>query len=255
MNTIIIPTTQNIELEYPVANIGDRIIAGVADIAVIALYLFIWTKILNTYYENTYSEWIDYTTDIVWILAFLPAALYSLLCEIFFSGQTVGKRLMNTKTIRVDGAVPTISNYMIRWMLRIVDVWMSMGFLLVPGVIGLVTISVNKKGQRLGDLAAGTTVIKLKLVTTFRYTMFMETAQDYEVVYHQIQSLSDRDVAILKEVLDAGVKSSNPALLEKLANKVKEVAGIEDNTPPKKFLLTVLKDYNHLFGKDAEFRS
>jgi uncharacterized RDD family membrane protein YckC len=251
MNTIIIPTTQNIELEYPVANIGDRIVAALIDIVLLAIYLLFWTKILNTYYHHTHSELLDYTTDVVWILAFLPAALYSVLCEVFFSGQTLGKRIMNTKTIRVDGTVPTISNYLIRWMLRLVDVWMSMGFLLMPGVIGLITISVNKKGQRLGDLAAGTTVIKLKLVTTFGDTMFMETDQDYEVVYHQIQNLSDRDVAILKEVLDAGIKSANPALLEKLADKVKEVARIEDDTPPREFLVTVLKDYNHLFGKDA----
>ena len=250
MNTIIIPTTQNIELEYPVANVGDRILAGIVDLLVLVVYVFLWAQILSSYVEHSHDSWQDYTTDTIWIIAMLPAMFYTLFCEVFFSGQTLGKRLVNMKTIRVDGSPPTISNYMIRWALRVVDVWLSISFLLMPGIIGVITLSVNKKGQRLGDLAAGTAVIKQKLVTTFGDTIFIDTGENYEVIYPEIQNLSDRDVSILKEVLDAGVKSSNPKLLEKLANKVKEVASIEDNSSPQKFLETVLKDYNHVYGRD-----
>lgn len=246
MNTIIIPTTQNIELEYPVAHLGDRIVAGIIDTAVLFTYIIIWNWFLTEYGE--YSSFEDYTSSTVSILSFLPAAFYSLWTELFFNGRTLGKLIMKTRTIRTDGAPPTISNYLIRWILKLVDVWLSV-MILIPGIVGMITILINKKGQRLGDLAAGTTVIKLKLVTTFGDTIFMHTGEDYEVVFPEIQTLSDRDVSILKEVLDAGVKSSNPMLLDKLATKVKEVAGITSTMSDRAFLETILRDYNHVYGR------
>lgn len=248
MNTIIIPTTQNIELEYPVAQLGDRIVSGLIDIGVLFLYVFIWGKLIDRY--NYHSEWKEYLTDTISIISLLPAISYSLWCEFLFDGQTLGKKIMKLQTIRTDGAPATLSAYLLRWMLRIVDVWMSSSLVLLPGVIGMIVISVNKKGQRVGDIVAGTSVIKLQLVTTFGDTMFMETAEDYQVIFPEIKNLSDRDVSILKEVFDLGIKNFDPELLEKLANKVKQVSGIHTTMTDKQFLETVLRDYNHVFGKD-----
>ncbi|MEZ4777282.1 MAG: RDD family protein [Bacteroidia bacterium] len=248
MNTIIIPTTQNIELEYPVAQLGDRIASGLIDLLAFALYVYVWGYLIDKY--NYHSEWKDYLSDTLTIISLLPAVFYSLWCEFLFQGQTLGKRLMKMRTIRTDGAPATLSAYLLRWMLRMIDVWLSVSIVLLPGVIGMVAISMNKKGQRIGDIVAGTSVIKLQLVTTFGDTMFMDTAEDYQVVFPEIQNLSDRDVSILKEVFDLGIKNFNPELLEKLANKVKEVSGINTRMTDKQFLETVLRDYNHVFGKD-----
>ncbi|MDX2245551.1 MAG: RDD family protein [Bacteroidia bacterium] len=248
MNTIIIPTTQNIELEYPVAHLGDRITSGLIDLGVLILYVYLWGVLIDKY--NYHSEWKDYLTDTLSIFSFLPAAFYSLWSEWFFNGQTLGKKIMKMRTIRTDGAPATLSGYLLRWMLRLVDVWMSVGIVLMPGIVGMIAISVNKKGQRLGDILAGTSVIKLQLVTTFGDTMFVDTEENHKVVFPEIHNLSDRDVSILKEVFDMGIKSFNPELLEKLANKVKEVSGIKTKMSDKQFLETVLRDYNHVFGKD-----
>lgn len=99
----------------------------------------------------------------------------------------------------------------------------------------------------MGDLTAGTSVVKLKLVADFSDTIFMETDQSYEVQFPQIASLSDRDVSILKEVLDAGLRQENSALLNKLADKVKAVTGVESDSDSREFLTTVLRDYNYLY--------
>ncbi|MFK7920853.1 MAG: RDD family protein [Bacteroidia bacterium] len=232
MNTIVIPTAQNIELEYPQAGIGARALATIIDLAVLIGYMLI----LNILGYSVSSE------DEVMLTFMVPAMVYSLVCESVFNGQTLGKFVMKTRVISMDGASPSFSQYVLRWILRLLDIW------ILTGLVGLVTMAVNKNGQRLGDIIAGTTVIKLKLVTHFGDTIFMETNENYQVVFPQIRNLSDRDVSILKEVLDAGLKSSNPEILEKLSRKVQEVAGIESNMRAAVFLETVLLDYNHLYG-------
>ena len=259
MKTIKIPTTLNIELEYPIANIGDRMISGIIDMIVLGLYFYLVIELFEfAPTGDTTSEYFA-SMGAIFQLLMLPAILYSLLMEIFFNGQTVGKFLMKTRTIRLDGASPTVSDYTIRWMLRLVDVWLSFFIIpllfsktvvLIPGLFGIIAIAITKYDQRLGDLAAGTTVIKLKLVTKFDDTIFRETEEDYQVKFPEIQSLSDRDITILKEVLDAGLRSSNPALLNKLARKVSEVTGIQTRMSAQNFLETVLDDYNHIFGRD-----
>lgn len=233
MNTILIPTSQNIELEYPIAGLSDRILAFLMDLGVQAGYLFLMFGALEIKGGAA-------------ILFVLPAALYSLLCEVFFNGQTLGKYVMKTQVIQLDGSVPGLGAYLLRWVLRLLDIWLFFPFL---GLVALITASINKKGQRLGDLAAGTTVVKLKLVTTFADTIFVDTEQDHEVMFPEIRSLSDRDVTILKEVLDVGLESDNPQLITRLAGKVREVAHIDTRMPDLPFLQTVLKDYNHIYGR------
>jgi uncharacterized RDD family membrane protein YckC len=235
MNTITIPTSQNIELEYPIASIGDRILATCIDLMLQLGYLLLL---------NILQDGLDFSlSDTASIIIFLPVMCYSLACEVFFDGQSVGKYLLKTRVIRLDGSSPGISAYFLRWMLRLVDIFAF------SGAVGIISILISKKGQRLGDLVAGTTVVKLRLVTSFADTIFMNLDQDYELAFPEIENLSDQDMSILKEVLDAGIRSNNPELLEKLSEKVKEVTGIESKMPHRLFLETILRDYNYVFGR------
>jgi len=65
------------------------------------------------------------------------------------------KRLMNIRVVKSDGSTPSISAYLLRWLLFIID---------GPGTggLGLLVVLLTKNSQRLGDLAAGTMVIKEK---------------------------------------------------------------------------------------------
>lgn len=235
MNTIIIPTTQNIELEYPVANVGDRIAATLIDLLLQVGYFLFWYLLFDALEINVAEE--------VWILLFLPFGFYHLVCEAFFNGQSVGKRIMKTQVVRVDGTPPALTDYLLRWLLRPIDVWTF------NGLVAIITISATKNSQRLGDLAAGTSVVKLKLVTTFGETIFMEIEDDYQLTFPEIQALSDQDVSILKEVMDAGLKNANHQLIHRLASRVKSVTGIDTQMGDHLFLETVLKDYNFLYGR------
>ena len=91
-------------------------------------------------------------------------------------------------------------------------------------------------------------MIKLKLVTDFMDTIYVDTGDTYELVFPEISQLKDRDVRILKEVLDVAIRSQNPALMAKLATKIKTVIGIESELDARSLLETVLRDYNHYYG-------
>ena len=119
---------------------------------------------------------------------------------------------------------------------------------MLNGLVAIISIAVSKYSQRLGDLVAGTTVIKLQLITEFGETIFAEIEADYDQVFPEVAMLTDRDMSILKEVLDLGVKGSDAEMIHRLTKRVKEVTGIETDMTDREFLETILKDYNYLYG-------
>lgn len=100
--------------------------------------------------------------------------------------------------------------------------------------------------QRLGDMAAGTTVIKLEKEVTLKQMSEFEAPEEYKVVFQQAALLSDRDIQIIKEVLREIDKNNNYSLLTPLTQKIKEITGIETSMVPLEFIKTILKDYSHL---------
>lgn len=233
MRTISIPTTQNIELEYPIATPGDRTIAYLIDLLIQGGYLFGANYLLDGANLSTGAT----------ILIAMPALLYSLITEVAFGGQTIGKKLRKMRVIRQDGSAPAFTDYFLRWVFGILD---TVG---TWGLLAFITTSMNKRGQRVGDMIAGTTVVKLELVTHFDDTIFRDLDENYVPTFTEVQLLSDKDLAILQEVLEAGNRANNPEIIDRLARKIKDVTGVKSNLNNYQFLELVLKDYNYLYGK------
>src|SRR5690606_21050190 len=105
----------------------------------------------------------------------VPFLLYHPLFEILMNGQSPGKRQMKIKVVSLDGSSPTIGGYLMRWLFRLVEVFM------LRGAVAMVTIAANGKGQRLGDIAAGTTVVKLvPQHATSSDAVFTQVESDYQ---------------------------------------------------------------------------
>jgi len=245
MNKIKINTVQNVEIEYNVANVGERILAFIIDGFVIAFYCIAVGMLIATFNIN---ETENIFILLMLIFIFLPFFFYHLLMEVFFNGQSIGKMAMKIKVIRLDGESPSIGNYLLRWLLRLVDIAIS------QGGIAVLTILLSEKGQRLGDIAAGTTVVKLKQVTTLQDTMYAkleetknETEQDaYQVMYPQVSSLSDEDIAKIREIANTANRTDNLEALGKLFEKLKKVLEVAPKSTSTEFIKQIVKDYNYL---------
>ncbi|HLC82856.1 MAG TPA: RDD family protein, partial [Bacteroidia bacterium] len=145
MDNIKIQTTQNVDIEYELASIGDRILATLLDY----LFFFGYTLLVFLFFGLLNSDLEDYLWLLV--LCFLPILLYDLLCETFFQGKSFGKMIMKIKVVKLDGTQAGFGAYLLRWLLRIIDTR------IFSGGIALIAILANGKGQRIGDMAAGTT--------------------------------------------------------------------------------------------------
>jgi len=242
VQSIKITTTQNVEIEYALASIGDRILAALIDYAVIIGYL-IGTILLQSILPAGAGS----GRIAVFVIIYLPVFLYDLLCEIFLDGQSLGKKQMQIKVVKIDGSQPDIGSYLLRWLLRPVDITLT------TGGAAILTILLNGKGQRLGDLAAGTTVIKLKSAIGLQDTIFTRLTADYQPVFSQVAQLSDADIAVVKEVLDASLAIENAGVGDHLEAKARqaleEKMGIKSDMSPRAFLSTVLRDYNYFKGR------
>lgn len=90
------------------------------------------------------------------VLIFLVFWGYPALMETFWAGRTVGKRLLRIRVLTVEGGPIGFRHAAIRALLGLIDFWLP-----VPGgLFALVAALVTRRSQRLGDLAAGTIVVR-----------------------------------------------------------------------------------------------
>ncbi len=232
MQTIQIQTTQNVGIQYAIAGLGDRIAAYLLDSVIIGAYVIIVMFLLGSLGVNTY--WL-------FILFYLPAFFYHLLSEIFLDGQSIGKKQFNLKVVRLDGNPVTLGNYVMRWILRLVDISIS------SGAVAMLSIAVTKEGQRVGDIAAGTTVVKLRAQRPVQSHQVIEQMElDYTPVYKQAASLRSQDIELIRQALSAYKETGNVQPILAITGKVKDHLQIESDMPPVTFLYTILKDYSYL---------
>lgn len=240
MNQLSITTTQNVNINFTAASVGDRIIGQLLDTLVKATYIIVFFYTLDFTGLNKFLDFKDYWSSFaITVLIFSPVIVYSLIQESLFEGQTIGKKIMKMKVIKIDGYQAGFGDYLIRWLFRTIDI------LIGSGIIGLIFIATNKKSQRLGDIAAGTAVISLKNKININHTILQELQEDYVPVYPEVIKLSDNDMRIIKDTFETCLKSKDYVTISKMRKKIIDVTGLKYNsTTDVEFMRTVLKDYN-----------
>lgn len=232
MDNIKIQTTQNVDIEYEVASIGDRILATLLD------YLFFLAYFLIIAVIASFTHGALFNSIALGVILLLPILFYDLVCEAVFQGRSFGKMIMKIKVVKLDGTQANFGAYLLRWLLRIIDTR------LFSGVIALIAIVINGKGQRVGDMAAGTTVIKMKQKITLNDTILNKVKSDYTIVFPEVYKLTDNDIDIIKDVMRVSLRTNNLGAIKKLAQKTKETMGVTANLPDTQFLSTVVQDYS-----------
>lgn len=227
-------TGQFVRIDQTPASIGDRIVARLADYAIIAVYCIGIGKIISL------LEFSSVKAEALFVVAiYLPAVFYSLLWETFNNGQTPGKRIRKIKVVNADGTTPNVGSFFMRWLLFGIDIFFGLGVL---------TILLSKNRQRIGDLAAGTMVIKLDDFRNMQVSLdeFSFLSNSYKPVYEQAEDLSINQVEVIRKTLALDDGNDRDKRIDALYYKIHSMLDIPvDEMPKEKFLYTLIKDYQH----------
>ncbi len=268
MSAIKVPTNFNIDLEFEIPEFYRRLIALLIDILVLFFYVKIGTEILKSIVSNM-DRWNDDSFyNIHWlglIILYMPILLYHVVLEITMNGQSIGKKILGIRVVDENGGKASISQFLIRWLVR--DIWflmmLSVGlyreyegkkveatfliiFVLAYFITDIVLVVASKKGQRIGDILAKTILIRTNPKGNIEETVFREVADNYIPSFPQIMQLSDKDINAIKSILETARKKGDYYMAEAASAKIKAHLRIESTLDPFDFLDVLLKDYNFL---------
>ena len=225
-------TGQYVRIQPTVASVGDRIFAQIIDWVVMAAYTTLITLIVSA--VNI--------TAIIWIvlLYVFPLLFYTVLCEILNQGQTLGKMVMNMRVIKQDGTSPSLGAYLMRWLLYLIDGP-------ITSFAGLVVMILTRNNQRLGDLAAGTVVIKQQKYKKIQISLdeYDYLAKNYTPRYPQATDLSLEQIDIITQTI-SNQREEFEARRHQLAQKVQQKLNIEKKEANDlAFLQRIVRDYQY----------
>lgn len=237
MANLAINTTQNVNLDYKIASIGERILAFLIDLFLFILYFFVLGIIISYVWTSfTIDQWSLISIE---SLLLLPVMFYSLYMHLLFDGRTIGKMILKIKVVKIDGTPVHWSNYLVRWMLRLVDIW------IFSASVGVLSMILSDRKQRVGDAAAGTVVINTQRKVAISHTILEELQEDYKPTFTNVTQLTDKDIRLIKETYQIAARSNDYKTLNLLRKKIEDVLQASSEQYDKEFIKTILKDYNY----------
>ena len=238
MEHLNIETSQHVQINYLPAGVSSRVGAFLIDVLIMGIYL---SFILLSSRSMAFTDGVS----IGFFIALLPLFFYHLISEVLMEGQSLGKKALNIKVVKKNGRPPTLGSYLMRWIFRLIEISAT------SGTLAFFTILINGHGQRLGDIAAGTTVVKTKKRTQLSDTLYTDIEEGYNPQYPEASRLNDNDISVIKEVLNEANKYDRRTYIKialKTKNAIRNKMGIElsDDIDTMDFLRRVVKDYNFI---------
>jgi uncharacterized RDD family membrane protein YckC len=238
MEQLEILTETNVNIEIQPASIGERIVAHLLDWLFIGAYVLIFSLLLNF---NGSIKGVSY------FLVLIVPFIYDLFFESIYKGQSPGKMIMKIRVTGLYGENPSFSSLFIRWAFRPFENVIFMG---LPSVLSII---LDKKNRRLGDIAAKTIVVReMKQALSAP----LDLPDNYKVQIPQVVNLTEKDLAIVKEAYDL-YKShrwdeigSEVGLKTMLA--IEKKLNIKIDMKSFDFLKTVIEDYTYLNSKGVD---
>jgi uncharacterized RDD family membrane protein YckC len=258
MKSIEFVSAQNVKIEYEYATVIQRCTSALIDTAMLALYIAIMFALLSN------SGFDQYMLVELFLLK-LPWIFYHPVLEYLSHGQTLGKYALGIRVVTYSGERPGFREIFTRWIFKGHFMWISFSFAtifngagdlvvigiihIIMGLVGLMYASVAEKSQRMGDVMAGTVVIKDK--SSIRYSLkdvlSIKNQENYTPEYPGVVRFTDEDMLLIKNSIQRVRKYPNPEtkkFARELADESAKLIGLSE-TPNKrlKFLQTLLQDY------------
>ncbi len=234
--SVRVQTSQNVDVEYEPASIGERILANLIDYLIYIAWGIGGILLFQAFHSGG-----SLSTFFSILFLFLPIAFYPLFTEYFLNGQTLGKKALKIRVVRLDGGKPTLGAYILRWLLIVIDSQLFTPF------VAVVAVAAGGKGQRVGDIAAGTTVVKINKTVSLDDITYQPLAENYTVRYPEAAQLSDRDIETVRVVL----RKANFDLTNRTAERVSGVLNLgRVYADSQQFLTTIINDYAYLANQE-----
>jgi len=166
MDRLDVATPERVALDLPLAGIGTRALAYLVDAAALFAAWVVAYFVLSLLVSDVLGFFQAFSGVAQALLVaglFLAQWVYWTACEVAFGGKTLGKRALKIRVARADGSAPGVLESAVRNLCRAVDFLPALYFL------GLMTALVSGRSQRLGDLLAGTVLVRDAAVALPRY--------------------------------------------------------------------------------------
>ncbi|GMQ27648.1 RDD family protein [Algoriphagus confluentis] len=232
MNSLTLETAQHIQIMQQPASLWERILAYLIDVFFLGVYIILASLTVFGLLEQKAEGSIALLTGLS-----LPFFLYHLLFELLMNGQSPGKHAMDIRVVKLDGSKVSFADYLIRWILRPIDLTIS------SGGIAVLVILLGGKGKRLGDLAAGTAVISLKKRGLKGSELLTKVAETHTPKFPQVINLNDAQIRNMKEIRLEALTTQDFKLIQSLADKTAEILQISYETKALEFINQVILDY------------
>jgi uncharacterized RDD family membrane protein YckC len=233
-----ITTAQHVTIRYTLATLMDRILAYGLDLIIAAVI----SALLSLLYFAI--RIFDVNSPAFLYFSVFPVFLfYHLIMESFGGGRSFGKKALNIKPVKKNGAEMTFIDYLMRWIFRLPDISLSLGSM------AIIMISSSSYGQRLGDLLADTVVIKTEDSGKLHLKQILKMnrkQEEYKPIYPEVRQLAEKDILLIKEVSDRHKHFKNDASAQafhKLIEKIEQELGIRAPQDKEKFLTDLITDY------------
>jgi uncharacterized RDD family membrane protein YckC len=231
MRKVSIRTAQNVSIDFNIAPPGTRAAAFAIDLVVMGAATMVLSFFLL--WMSTY----------MWYLLLSVFVFYTLVSELLMNGQTIGKRAMRIRVVGVNGGEPSPMDFAIRWALRLVDIWSSLGG------VALVLTTTSARGQRLGDILGNSMVVSLtsEMQLSLSDILRIDDRGTYVPTYTEAYRFSEEEMLTVKTLLERAGKYPHPTyrrLLDQTARRCADVLHLPQ--PPenrKAFLQTLIRDY------------
>lgn len=242
MKAISFTTAQYVKIDYELSPAIYRVVASFLDFVFLIIYqlimrLFVETGVFELKSQNT-------AAFVTALFISLPWFFYSPVIEYLTNGRSLGKYIMGIRVVKVNGETAGLREYFTRWIFRVVDIWIG-GF----GFLAILLAGTTEKRQRLGDIMAGTVVIRTKdaQIYSLRDVLSIKSQDNHQPTYPGVVRFSDEDMLLIKNTIirvQRHPNDANKAFAIELANETAKLIGLPE-TPAKRmeFLKTVLQDY------------
>lgn len=235
MKNIDITTTQNVTIQYGLANVVYRAIAFFIDFITMGVGVALLFAV---------TAWLSPAArDISIYFTAIPFfVFYSLAFEQLNNGQSLGKMALRLRVVRMDGEKANFLDYVMRWVFRWLDIYSSFGAIAGLGVVS------SANNQRIGDLLANTIVVNVGKTERMKLENLLKLNKmnNYKPSYPEVINMPESAMLIVKETLQKHLKHKNFAHQKAFDLLVDKMAHELDLSPPKDkmlFLKTLLKDY------------